>query len=204
MFELRPYDHNRSHALRTYDPFREMEEMERAFFGRPFGGHNFSGLTEFKTDIQDKGDSFLLTFGSRFLAQSGSRNATAYLAVTYENDSVAAVSLPVNVSSGSTLRLSPCSLKAKRLDGYIMMARRERTDNESDVSILLLDRIQLMRFHHKESVVKAAETSAPVAVPERRDTVDSLKPRVHRLGDRPLPKVTKPALPANKAFDRSK
>lgn len=151
-----------------------------------------------------KGDSFLLTFGSRFLAQSGSRNATAYLAVTYENDSVAAVSLPVNVSSGSTLRLSPCSLKAKRLDGYIMMARRERTDNESDVSILLLDRIQLMRFHHKESVVKAAEPSAPVAEPERRDTVDSLKPRVHRLGDRPLPKVTKPALPANKTFDRSK
>lgn len=60
MFELRPYDHNRSHALRTYDPFREMEEMERAFFGRPFSGHNFSGLTEFKTDIQDKGDSYLL------------------------------------------------------------------------------------------------------------------------------------------------
>ena len=60
MFELTPYDHNRSHALRTYDPFREMEEMERAFFGRPFGGHNFSGLTEFKTDIQDKGDSYLL------------------------------------------------------------------------------------------------------------------------------------------------
>ena len=47
--------------LRPYNPFREMEEMERAFFGRPFGGErSFSGLTEFKTDIQDKGDSYLL------------------------------------------------------------------------------------------------------------------------------------------------
>ena len=61
MFELRPFDHRNNHAMRTYDPFREMEEMERAFFGRPFGGERgFSGLTEFKTDIQDKGDSYLL------------------------------------------------------------------------------------------------------------------------------------------------
>lgn len=61
MFELRPFDHRNNRAMHTYDPFREMEEMERAFFGRPFGGERgFSGLTEFKTDIQDKGDSYLL------------------------------------------------------------------------------------------------------------------------------------------------
>ena len=55
MFELRPFDHRNNRAMRTYDPFREMEEMERAFFGRPFGGERgFSALTEFKTDIQDK------------------------------------------------------------------------------------------------------------------------------------------------------
>ena len=59
MFELRPFDHRNNH-LRSYDPFREMEEMERAFFGRPFGGERLGALTEFKTDIQDKGDHFLL------------------------------------------------------------------------------------------------------------------------------------------------
>ena len=53
MFELRPFDH-RSNHLNTYDPFREMEALERAFFGDRFG------LAEFKTDIQDKGDSYLL------------------------------------------------------------------------------------------------------------------------------------------------
>ena len=59
MFELRPYDRRGNH-LRSYDPFREMEELERAFFGRPFSGRGFDGLAEFKTDIQDKGDSYLL------------------------------------------------------------------------------------------------------------------------------------------------
>ncbi len=61
MFELRPFEH-RGNRMRPYDPFREMEEMERAFFGgRPFGGESgFNALAEFKTDIQDKGDSYLL------------------------------------------------------------------------------------------------------------------------------------------------
>ena len=61
MFELRPFDHRNNRGMRAYDPFREMEEMEHAFFGRPFGGERgFASLTEFKTDIQDKGDSYLL------------------------------------------------------------------------------------------------------------------------------------------------
>ena len=63
MFELRPFDHRNNRAMRAYDPFREMEEMERAFFGgRPFGGmnSNYGALAEFRTDIQDKGDSYLL------------------------------------------------------------------------------------------------------------------------------------------------
>ena len=61
MFELRPFDHRSNRAMRTYDPLREMEDLERAFFGRPFNmDRSFAGLAEFKTDIQDKGDSFLL------------------------------------------------------------------------------------------------------------------------------------------------
>ena len=61
MFELRPFEHRATRAMRPYDPFREMEELERAFFGnRPFGERDFGGLTEFKTDIQDKGDHYLM------------------------------------------------------------------------------------------------------------------------------------------------
>ena len=132
-----------------------------------------------------KGDSFLLTFGNHFLVQSGSRNATAYLAVTYENDSVISSTASISVSGGTTLRLNSCSLRAKRLDGYIYMPRRDKTDNQSETSVLLLNHIQLMRFHHREQSDEDNQAEVPVTVPEKKDTTDSLKPRVRRLGERP-------------------
>lgn len=53
MLALRPF----ANTFSTYDPFREMERLERAFFGNDF----FSAPTPaFRTDIQDKGDHFLL------------------------------------------------------------------------------------------------------------------------------------------------
>ena len=52
MFGLMPFE-RRQNSM-SYNPFREMEEMERAFFGN-------HSLSEFKTDIQDKGSSYELT-----------------------------------------------------------------------------------------------------------------------------------------------
>ena len=43
--------------MNAFNPFREMEEMERNAFGSFFGGHS---LAEFKTDVSDEGDHFLL------------------------------------------------------------------------------------------------------------------------------------------------
>ena len=55
MFELRPYRNN--NHMTAYDPFRDMAALERAFFGdRDFLG----AVNAFKTDIQDKGDHYLL------------------------------------------------------------------------------------------------------------------------------------------------
>ena len=58
MFELRPFERRNNH-IASYDPFREMENLERAFFGDR-GFFSGSALGEFRTDIQDKGDSYLL------------------------------------------------------------------------------------------------------------------------------------------------
>lgn len=55
MFELRPYRRN---TMSTWNPFSEMEEMERRFFNNDF--FTGRGLAEFKTDITDEGDHFLL------------------------------------------------------------------------------------------------------------------------------------------------
>ena len=51
----------RNHQMSLYNPFREMENLERDFFGDPFGTFfNAPDLAEFKTDITDEGDHYLL------------------------------------------------------------------------------------------------------------------------------------------------
>ena len=58
MFDLRPY--SRKNRMTTYNPFRELEEMERRFFDDPFDFFDGHSLAEFKTDIIDNGDSYTL------------------------------------------------------------------------------------------------------------------------------------------------
>lgn len=52
MLTLTPYV--RHNHLTTFDPFRELEEMERSFFGA-------DTLAAFRTDIEDEGDHLLLS-----------------------------------------------------------------------------------------------------------------------------------------------
>ncbi|MDY4582650.1 MAG: Hsp20/alpha crystallin family protein [Candidatus Faecousia sp.] len=56
MFELAR--RNNHHAVNAYNPFREMEDLERSFFGEPFFENR--DLAEFKTDVTDEGDHYLL------------------------------------------------------------------------------------------------------------------------------------------------
>ena len=56
MFELRPYTRRNTPA--THDPFAE---LEREFFGmNPYGFFRDTGLGEFRTDLKDTGDSYVL------------------------------------------------------------------------------------------------------------------------------------------------
>lgn len=58
MFELRPY---RKNNAMSYNPFREMEEFEKRFFNTPFTSFfNSSDIGEFKTDISEQGDNYIL------------------------------------------------------------------------------------------------------------------------------------------------
>ena len=50
-----------NYPANIYNPFREMEEMERRFFGSSFDDlFRAPALTSFKTDVTDEGDHFLL------------------------------------------------------------------------------------------------------------------------------------------------
>lgn len=53
MFELIPFDRRNRH-IANFDPFREMEDFERSFWG------NSSMTTAFRTDVIDTGDAFKL------------------------------------------------------------------------------------------------------------------------------------------------
>ena len=55
MFELRPYRRN---SINAWNPFSEMEEMEKRLFNNSFFSN--ADLAEFKTDITDEGDHYLL------------------------------------------------------------------------------------------------------------------------------------------------
>ena len=51
---------NNDYSMTTYNPFRMMDELERSFFGNPYGFFRDSSPLEFKTDVKDEGDSFVL------------------------------------------------------------------------------------------------------------------------------------------------
>ena len=51
MFESMPFESNKRRAV--FNPFREMDEWEKAFFGK-------NELAEFKTDIKDVGNAYEL------------------------------------------------------------------------------------------------------------------------------------------------
>ena len=53
MFELIPFDRTIRH-MTNFDPFRELDNMERSFFG------NGSVVSAFRTDVSDTGDTFKL------------------------------------------------------------------------------------------------------------------------------------------------
>lgn len=55
MFDMRPY---KNHDMSAWNPFSEMEKMERDWFNNGF--FNNRELAEFKTDITDEGDHFEL------------------------------------------------------------------------------------------------------------------------------------------------
>lgn len=59
MFELRPFVRNNRNEL-SYNPFREMEDLERNFFNDFPTFSGFGGLDTFRTDITDKGGEYLL------------------------------------------------------------------------------------------------------------------------------------------------
>ena len=166
----------------------EVWEGARHFVILPQPPYNICQFTQKADTSYHQGDSFLMTFNSSFLTQSGSRNATLVLSVRYDNDSIITQNIMISPSGSTTLRIPVCNLKAKEFNGYVYMAKRQGQDNTNDMCLLFLNGVQLVRFHHKTGLSPAQESPA-INDTIKADTTktDSVKRPVHRLGERPLP-----------------
>lgn len=129
-----------------------------------------------------KGDSFMLAWNSNFLYQSGSKDAVAYMAIRYKNDSIATTVTHFSVDGRSQLRMSGFDENVKEIKGFIYLG--QGYESTSTMRMLIISDIQLIRFHKQEQVEKTPEPQKSVA-DSLSQVPDSLRPRHHRLGERP-------------------
>ena len=95
-----------------------------------------------------KGDSFMLSFKSDFLYQSGNKDALAYIAIRYNNDSIVAQTTHFSVSGQNQLRLNSIDLMPKEIMGYFYLG--QGYEKSSELKLLSISDIQLIRFHKKK------------------------------------------------------
>ena len=165
----------------------EVWQVRRHFVLLPQPPFNIFQFTQKADTSYHKGDSYLMTFDNTFLVQSGSRNATLFLSVRYDNDSIISQNISISPSGNTTLRIPACDLKAKEIKGFVYMARRQGQDNANDMCLLFLNNVQLVRFHHKRAAAPAVSPAATGdSIKAETTRTDTVRRPVHRLGERPV------------------
>ena len=153
---------------------------------RPYHLYQFSQ----KADTSYRaGDSFMMSLNSTWLMQQGNRQASIYLAIIYENDSTVKQYSTISTSGPTTLRVPYCKERVKEIKGFMMCGMRPNNDNSSNLCLLFMNDIQLIRFRNKLSDMPAelhqpADTmSSPKDEPAQFDT---LRKPMRQMGNRPL------------------
>ena len=129
-----------------------------------------------------KGDSFILAWNSNFLYESGSKDAVAYMAVKYKNDSIVSTVTHFSVDGRTQIRIDGCDEPVKEISGFIYLGKGY--DPTSTIRMLIVTDIQLIRFHKQKNVPQEPEPQKSEA-DSLSQVPDSLRPRHHRLGERP-------------------
>ena len=129
-----------------------------------------------------KGDSFMLAWNSNFLYESGSKDAVAYMAVKYKNDSIVSTVTHFSVDGRTQIRIDDCDEPVKEINGFIYLGKGY--DPTSTIRMLIVTDIQLIRFHKQKNVPQEPEPQKSEA-DSLSQVPDSLRPRHHRLGERP-------------------
>lgn len=138
-----------------------------------------------------RGDSFLFTFKTDFICQSGTRDAVAYVTITYDNDSVVVAQTRVQPSGQSQVVMAGNDNNdIKRIKGFVYLARG--SEDNSGQKLLFLNKIRLIRFHkqHEEHADTLKASKGDSATTTKPDTARSKGMKTMRLGQtlQPLPK----------------
>jgi hypothetical protein len=156
---------------------------------RPYHLYQFSQKAD--TTFHE-GDSFMLTFNTNWLMQNGNRQAVAYLAITYENDSTTKQYNTISGSGMTTLRLPYCKEKVKDIKGFIMCGMRPAKEDANKLCLLFIDNVQLYKFRNKvieqpaASVISQPDSGVVQSIKPDSARYDSLRKTSHKTGDRPL------------------
>jgi hypothetical protein len=135
------------------------------------------------------GDSFLMSMSTTWLMQNGNTQATAYVAITYENDSTTRQYTTITTSGNSMLNIPACKERVKEIKGFVMCGMRPTTDRTNNLCLLFINNIQLIRFHHQDLAVPASTqlpaNSGVILKPDSMK-VDTTRRPLRRIAPRQL------------------
>ena len=161
----------------------------KAMLFMPMAPYNKYQFTMKADSSFHQGDHFLLSFNSSFIFQEGTRDGIAYLAIVYENDSVATQMHRINSSGYVQMRMGNSSnLSVKALKGFFYLGRG-MMESKSTLRLMFLNNIHLIRFHKRDG---EQEDNTPVGgqrvMDGGRKQIDSLRSGAQqRMGDSLLP-----------------
>ena len=92
------------------------------------------------------GDSFLMTFSTSFVYQSGTKDGIVLIAVHYEGDSIKVFSTNIKSSGDVRLRIDMNKkYRPQSIKGFIYLSKGN--DESMTQKLLFIDRIRLLRYH---------------------------------------------------------
>lgn len=101
-----------------------------------------------------KGDKIILSFNCDFIYKSGMRNGVALLAVQFNNDSVASSVAHISSNMNYSVTVSDDNGKGiKTVRGFFYLSDGGVEDAKSDLRLLFIDRIRMVRMRAKPSQV---------------------------------------------------
>ena len=154
---------------------------------RPYHLYSFSQKAD--TTFHE-GDSFMMSFNTTWLMQNGNRQAVAYLAVTYANDSTTKAFSTISSSGTTSLRIPYCKERVKEIKGYVVCGIRPATDKTNNLCVMFVDNIALAKFRNKiidePQVPQQPQIDTARFVKPDSAKYDSLRRPVPHPGNRPL------------------